>query len=107
MLHVTLLNIGRTIAVAKGQTILSAALEAGIDYPHGCKSGRCGTCKSRLLEGEVDLLDHSRFALTADEREAGLILACRAVPTTDATVTWLGEAQASPRRPKAADLAGT
>lgn len=98
MPEVTLLNIGRTITVADGQTILSAALSEGIDYPHGCKFGRCGTCKSRLAEGRVDLLDHTRFALTAEEREGGLILACRAVPTSNASVEWLGQARAPLRR---------
>lgn len=39
------------IEVQEGQTILDAALAAGIPYPHGCKSGRCGSCKSRLIEG--------------------------------------------------------
>lgn len=106
MPDVTLLDIGRAIAVPDGQTILSAALDAGIDYPHGCKSGRCGRCKSRLLDGQVDHLDHSRFALTAEEREAGQVLACRAVPVTDAKVAWLGEPRALGRS-QAEDLART
>ena len=89
MPDVTLLNISRTIKVPDGETILSAALAEGIDYPHGCKSGRCGNCKSRLAAGDVDLLDHSRFALTPSERDAGLILACRAVPKGGASVAWL------------------
>lgn len=79
-----------SLEVQDGQTILDAALAAGIPYPHGCKSGRCGSCKSRLVEGEVDLLQHSRFALTDEEKADGLILACRALPQTDASVAWLG-----------------
>jgi len=92
---------GRLIEVPEGRTILATALELGIDYPHGCRSGRCGSCKSRLVTGEVDLLDHSRFALSDEEKAQGLILACRALPKTDATVTWLGgeeERAAHPRR---------
>ena len=99
MPDVTLLNIGRTIAVPDGQTILSAALNEGIDYPHGCKSGRCGNCKTRLLDGEVELLDHSRFALTAEERESGLVLACRAVPNGPASVAWLEDEDAATSHP--------
>ena len=68
----------RTIQVSPTQTVLEAAIEQGVDYPHGCRSGRCGTCKSRLIDGKVDLLEHSRFALTDAEKAAGLILACRA-----------------------------
>jgi ferredoxin-NAD(P)+ reductase (naphthalene dioxygenase ferredoxin-specific) len=76
--------------VQEGQTVLDAALAAGIPYPHGCRSGRCGSCKSRLIEGEVELLQHSRFALTEEEKAGGLILVCRAVPQTNAAVAWLG-----------------
>lgn len=91
MPKVHLPQAGRAIDVAPGQTVLAAALEADIPYPHGCRSGRCGTCKSRLVEGEVALLDHSRFALTAEEKAAGLILACRALPQGEATIAWLGD----------------
>lgn len=83
-------QVDREIAVADECTILEAALEQGIAYPHGCRSGRCGSCKSRLIAGEVDLLPHTPFALTPEERDMGLILACRAQPKTDAAVAWLG-----------------
>jgi naphthalene 1,2-dioxygenase ferredoxin reductase component len=80
---------GREIAVEPGQTILEAALAAGVDYPFGCQSGNCGACKSRLLVGEVLLAPYSEFALTDDERAQGLILACRAEPQMDCQVAWL------------------
>src|SRR3954454_25234375 len=79
------------VAVEMGQTILEAALAAGIPYPHGCRSGNCGACKSRLIEGEVELAPYSDFALTEAERQAGLALACRAVPWSDVALAWLGE----------------
>ncbi|MFU0507838.1 2Fe-2S iron-sulfur cluster-binding protein [Pseudaminobacter sp. NGMCC 1.201702] len=91
-----------SLAIQDGQTILDAALAAGIPYPHGCRSGRCGSCKSRLIEGKVELLQHSRFALTDEEKAEGLILACRARPQTNAAVAWLSsdddDAVAPPRR---------
>ena len=91
-----------SLEVHEGQTILDAALAAGIPYPHGCRSGRCGSCKSRLIEGKVELLQHSRFALSEEEKADCLILACRAVPKTDAAVAWLGsdddDAVTAPRR---------
>jgi len=77
------------VCVEVGQTILEAALAAGVPYPHGCRSGNCGACKSRLEFGEVDLTPYSEFALGAAERRDGLILACRAVPWSDAGVAWL------------------
>ena len=91
--HVEIRQARCRIAVSEGVTILEAALADGIVYPHGCRSGRCGSCKSRLVSGEVDLLDHSRFALSDVEKAQGLILACRAIPTTDAIVAWLGDGE--------------
>lgn len=85
-------QVGRSISVEDGQTVLLAALAAGIAYPHGCKSGRCGSCKSRLVDGEVDLLPHTPIALSPAERQDGLVLACRAQPLSDATIAWLGGA---------------
>lgn len=76
------------MAAEDGETVLEASLRGGVDYPHSCRAGRCGACKSRLLAGEVELLPHSRFALSEDERTQGLILACRAVPKTDVTISW-------------------
>lgn len=89
MPHLALPHLGRRIPVAAGQTILQAAAEAGIAYPQGCRSGRCGACKSRLISGDVEHGRHSPFALTEEDRDNGLILACRSVPTTDVTVAWL------------------
>ena len=86
---VTLPQHGGPIAVEAGQTILDAALAQGVPFPHGCRSGNCGACKSTLEAGEVELAPYSEFALTDEERAAGLILACRATPWSDATVTWL------------------
>lgn len=91
MSKVHLPQIGRTIHVEAGHTVLGAALQVGIRYPHGCRSGRCGSCKSRLIAGAVDLLPHTPFSLSAEEKAAGLILACRAQPRSDATVAWLTE----------------
>ncbi|HZQ02242.1 MAG TPA: 2Fe-2S iron-sulfur cluster-binding protein [Reyranella sp.] len=81
----------RTIEVPTGSTILSAALDAGIGYPFGCQSGNCGACKSHLLKGEVTMEGYSEFALSDEEKERGLILACRSVPWEECEVAWLEE----------------
>jgi CDP-4-dehydro-6-deoxyglucose reductase/ferredoxin-NAD(P)+ reductase (naphthalene dioxygenase ferredoxin-specific) len=81
---------GAAIAVEPGETILEAALAQDVPYPHGCRSGNCGACKSSLDSGEVELAAHSEYALTPEERTQGLILACRAVPWSDVSVAWLG-----------------
>lgn len=96
------------VAVADGDTILSAAQFAGFDYPCGCQSGNCGACKSMLIRGEVELIPYSEFALSDEERAAGLILACRATPLTDCEVAWLeeGEIAAHPQRKLTCSVAG-
>jgi CDP-4-dehydro-6-deoxyglucose reductase/ferredoxin-NAD(P)+ reductase (naphthalene dioxygenase ferredoxin-specific) len=82
---------GTAVTVEKGETVLDAAIAAGIAYPHSCRAGRCGACKSRLVEGEVEMLPHTRFSLTEEERNAGLVLACCAMPRSDCTIAWLGD----------------
>jgi ferredoxin-NAD(P)+ reductase (naphthalene dioxygenase ferredoxin-specific) len=77
------------VTAEMGETILAAALRAGVPYPCGCRSGNCGACKSTLVSGEIELSPYSDYALSKPEREAGLILACRAVPWSDCEVAWL------------------
>jgi ferredoxin-NAD(P)+ reductase (naphthalene dioxygenase ferredoxin-specific) len=81
----------RSIDVPAGATILAAALDAGLSYPFGCQSGNCGACKSHLVKGEVTMQGYSEFALSDEEKDRGLILACRAVPWQDSEVAWLEE----------------
>jgi len=83
-------NLAADLTVAADTTILKAAQAAGQPYPYGCQVGRCGACKSRLLAGEVELLPHTPFALTAADRERGFVLACRAQPRSDCSIAWLG-----------------
>jgi CDP-4-dehydro-6-deoxyglucose reductase/ferredoxin-NAD(P)+ reductase (naphthalene dioxygenase ferredoxin-specific) len=88
------------LVVEAGETVLQAAIDRGLDYPHGCRSGNCGACKSRLHAGEIELSPYSEFALSPAERAAGLILACRAVPWSDCEIAYLepDEVVAHPRR---------
>lgn len=86
---VTIRQHPEPVIVEAGGTVLEAALAQGVPYPHGCRSGNCGACKSRLDSGEVDLAAYSPYALSDAERAEGLILACRAVPWSDASVSWL------------------
>ncbi len=96
------------LEVETGQTILEAALAQGLPYPHGCRSGNCGACKSEMFDGDVDLMPHSEFALTPGERAAGKILACRAVPWSNCSVAFLdeGELVVHPQRHATASIVG-
>src|SRR3546814_11495093 len=72
-------------------TILDAALERGVPFPHGCRTGECGTCKCLLLSGDVAMKNYDSAALSASEKSAGFVLACRARPRGDRHVAWLGD----------------
>ncbi|MBI1776773.1 MAG: 2Fe-2S iron-sulfur cluster binding domain-containing protein [Proteobacteria bacterium] len=86
---VTIRQWPEPIAAEPDRTILEAALAAGVPYPHGCRSGTCGACKSLLVAGEVILSPYSKFALSEAERRRGLILACRARAAAPVEVAWL------------------
>lgn len=87
---VTVANTSSTFEVAEDTTIIQAAVASGVAYPYGCQVGRCGTCKSRLIDGEVDHLPHTPFSLTEKDKQSGFILACRSRPRSDCIVAWLG-----------------
>jgi len=77
---------GRRVAVEPGETLLQAALRQGIDFPHRCRVGGCGTCRCRLAEGEVRSLTDASYLLTASDIERGFILACQSQPRSDVRV---------------------
>jgi propane monooxygenase reductase subunit len=87
--NVRLEPVGVEFEVENGETVLDAAFRQGITLPHGCKEGQCSACKCNLVEGEVDLLKYSTFALNDAEREQGGILLCRSVALDDIEVELL------------------
>lgn len=84
--ELTIEPLGVTIEVAEGQTILDAALRAGVYLPHACCHGLCATCKVEIAEGEVDHGPVSSFALMDFERDEGKCLACCATPESDLVI---------------------
>lgn len=83
----TIEPLGTTVDIEEGQTILDAALRAGVYLPHACCHGLCATCKVELLDGLVDHGPVSSFALMDFEREEGKCLACCATPETDLVIS--------------------
>ena len=77
---------GRTLRVTPGQPILQAALSAGLNLPHSCKSGHCGSCRARLLAGAIHYPDGPPLGITAEEVGRGDILLCQARADSDLTV---------------------
>jgi naphthalene 1,2-dioxygenase ferredoxin reductase component len=83
-------NVAQAVTCAADETILHAALMAGIDYPYACASGNCATCISHLDDGKVSMLPRGDAALSPEQVKAGQTLACRAQPKGDVAITWLG-----------------
>jgi CDP-4-dehydro-6-deoxyglucose reductase len=74
---------GRSFEVPEGETVLEAAVRQGINLPYGCRNGACGSCKGKVLQGQVVLGPHQEKALSAGEASAGMALFCCAKPVTD------------------------
>ncbi len=81
--------LGVEFEVEAGETVLNAAFRQGISLPHGCKEGQCSACKCNLLEGDVELMKYSTFALLDSEREQGGILLCRSLAQEDLVIELL------------------
>lgn len=77
-----------TMEVEEGETILSRALDEGIDVPHDCKLGVCMTCPARLVAGEVDQSDGM---LSDDVVAQGYALLCASYPRSDCTIRVIPE----------------
>lgn len=84
--QVTIQPSGTGLAVPEGETVLKAALAAGINIPYGCRNGACGSCKGKLLQGEIDYGTYSESALSKIERDAGFALFCCAKPLSDLVI---------------------
>jgi CDP-4-dehydro-6-deoxyglucose reductase len=74
---------GYVFNVNEGEYIVTAALDNGITFPYGCRSGVCGTCFGKVLSGEVFYPNDLPMALSEEEHEAGEALFCQAVAKSD------------------------
>lgn len=68
----------RSIGVRGHETVLQAALRQGVIIPCGCGQGMCGTCRVKMISGQVDL--RHQGGLSPEEENAGFILACSSHP---------------------------
>jgi ring-1,2-phenylacetyl-CoA epoxidase subunit PaaE len=83
-------GLKREILFSRDQpSILDAASAAGLEVPFSCTSGVCGTCRAKLVEGQVRM--ERNFALDKKEVAAGFVLTCQAHPTTERVVLSFDE----------------
>ena len=76
----TLAGRGGTWPMDDGESVLETVLRNRADAPYACKGGVCGTCRVRLLSGEVQM--DRNYALEPEELDAGYVLACQSHPLT-------------------------
>jgi CDP-4-dehydro-6-deoxyglucose reductase len=77
---------GRQFTTEPNENVLDAALRAGVGLPFGCKDGACGSCKAKVLSGELEQGLHAAPALSHEEHVAGLALLCCAQARSDLVV---------------------
>jgi CDP-4-dehydro-6-deoxyglucose reductase len=81
--HVHVKPSGREFFVDGNDSLLEAALRAGLSLDYGCSIGSCGKCKAKIVSGQVQRTRHSDYALTAAEKNAGVVLMCCNTALTD------------------------
>ena len=85
-------NSKHQLTVKAGRNLLAAGLEAGLDWPHDCRVGSCGTCRCTLKKGRIKALNDFSYVLTPEQLEKGMILACQTALKGDVEIELeLGE----------------
>lgn len=81
--QIKVLPSGVDFFVEGNDTILEAALRAGIPLAYGCSSGSCGSCKARVLSGEIRQVRSHEYVMPPLQREQGFALLCSCTAVSD------------------------
>lgn len=84
--HVTVLPSGHDFLLEGQDTLLEAAMRAGIPLNYGCSGGNCGLCKAKVISGEVKKTRHHDFVLSEADKNQGCILLCSNTAVSDVTI---------------------
>jgi CDP-4-dehydro-6-deoxyglucose reductase len=87
--HVTVKPSGHEFFVEGSETVLNAALRAGLAPSYGCGNGNCGLCKARVVSGTLRQTNPSDYPLSASERAQGYTLLCSHTAVSDLVVEML------------------
>ena len=86
MHQITLVPTGQVFMADPDESVLAAALRAGLNLPHSCKGGHCASCRARVLAGSVAYPGPRPAGLTEAEAAEGYALLCQARALTDLRV---------------------
>ena len=81
--HVRLVPGQHEFFVEGSDTLLDAALRAGISLSYRCSNGNCGMCKARVISGKTLPLRHSDYVFSEAEKSQGYVLLCSHTAATD------------------------
>lgn len=81
--QVTIQPSGHEFFVEGNDTILEAALRAGVSLNYGCSNGNCGECRARLVSGEISKTHAHDYVLSQAEKDAGVFLMCSCTAVND------------------------
>ncbi|HTN93731.1 MAG TPA: 2Fe-2S iron-sulfur cluster-binding protein [Gallionella sp.] len=84
--HVTIKPSGHEFFVEGNDTLLEAALRAGVSLNYGCNNGNCGECRARLVSGEIKKVHAHDYVLSQAEKDAGVFLLCSCAAVNDVVI---------------------
>ncbi|ELX13040.1 CDP-6-deoxy-delta-3,4-glucoseen reductase [Janthinobacterium sp. HH01] len=84
--QITVQPSGHQFSCEEDETVLAAAMRAGVGLPYGCKNGACSSCKGKVISGSVTHKAHQERALSKDEEAAGQALFCCATAHSDLVI---------------------
>ena len=84
--HVHILPSKHEFFVEGNDTILDAALRAGLALDYGCSNGNCGLCKAKIISGQVMKTRHHDYVISEAEKGMGYVLLCSSTAVTDLVI---------------------
>jgi CDP-4-dehydro-6-deoxyglucose reductase len=84
--RISLAKSNISFSVAPDQSLLDAALGASLNLPHSCKGGNCGSCRARLIQGEIHYPNGPPLGLSQTEVADGFVLLCQARARSDVCI---------------------
>ena len=84
--QITVQPSGHQFSCEEDETVLAAAMRAGVGLPYGCKNGACSSCRGKVVSGSVTHKPHQERALTREDEAKGYSLFCCAIAHEDLVI---------------------
>ncbi|MFA5241582.1 MAG: 2Fe-2S iron-sulfur cluster-binding protein [Sulfuricella sp.] len=84
--HVRVLPSGHDFFIDGPDSILEAALRAGIPLNYGCSGGNCGLCKAKVVSGQIKKIRHHDYVIPEAQKSQGYVLLCSNTAVTDVEI---------------------